>query len=471
MGTYQYDNTASEQRSLDDLSRQSGAAGDAVLLSRIRALEEELAAERETARRLARERQALEAGTALLREANEHLVLATFNAEHLREDAEAVNRRQNEFLAMLAHELRNPLSPISMAASMLANVPNASAQLVNLSRVIGRQVDHMARLLDDLLDAARISSGKITLDVQPLLLSELLQHAVETIQPRIEERGQHLGLALAAGMDPVVVDGDRVRLTQVFTNLIGNASKYTGDGGNLRVTATVEDGDAVVCIEDDGIGMAPEVIPHIFDLFTQGPRSLARSEGGLGVGLNVVRNLLAMHGAAVSAESPGLGQGSRFTVRLPRSSQAPAPQTAATVPVRAATLDILLVEDNVDACETLAGFLSAEGHHVRSAHDGHSGLAAALERSWDVIICDVGLPGMDGLDLIRAVRAQCAQGSYPFAVALSGYGQDEDRTRGLAAGFDRYLVKPVSAAALRDLIGSLQQAQGAGPGALTPEAP
>jgi len=461
MGTYQYDDTASEQRSLDDLSRQSGGASEAVLLLRIRALEAELEAERETARRLARERQALEAGTALLREANEHLVLATFNAEHLREDAEAVNRRQNEFLAMLAHELRNPLSPISMAASMLANVPNASAQLVNLSRVIGRQVDHMARLLDDLLDAARISSGKITLSVQPLLLSELLQHAVETIQPRIEERGQRLALVLApdgvSGGDPVVVDGDRVRLTQVFTNLIGNASKYTGDGGQLRVTAAVEDGAAVVLIEDDGIGMAPEVIPHIFDLFTQGPRSLARSEGGLGVGLNVVRNLLVMHGASVRAESPGLGQGSRFTVRLPRSSQALAPQTAATVPVRAATLDILLVEDNIDACETLAGFLSAEGHQVRCAHDGHSGLAAALERSWDVIICDVGLPGMDGLDLIRAVRAAAPAGSYPFAVALSGYGQDEDRTRGLAAGFDRYLVKPVSAEALRDLIGSLPE--------------
>jgi signal transduction histidine kinase/ActR/RegA family two-component response regulator len=460
MGTYHYGNTASEQRSLDDLSRQSGAAGDAVLLRRIRALEEELEAERETARHLARERQALEAGTALLREANEHLVLATFNAEHLREDAEEVNRRQNEFLAMLAHELRNPLSPISMAASMLASVPNASAQLVNLSRVIGRQVDHMARLLDDLLDAARISSGKITLDVQPLLLSELLQHAVETIQPRIQERGQRLELVLApdagtdgvAGSDPVVVDGDRVRLTQVFTNLIGNASKYTGDGGKLRVTASVEDGEAVVLIEDDGIGMAPDVIPHIFDLFTQGPRSLARSEGGLGVGLNVVRNLLAMHGASVRADSDGLGQGSRFTVRLPRSSQALAPQEAAAVPARVATLDILLVEDNVDACETLAGFLGAEGHRVRSAHDGHSGLAAALDQSWDVIICDVGLPGMDGLDLIRAVRAAAPAGSYPFAVALSGYGQDEDRTRGLAAGFDRYLVKPVSAAALRDLL-------------------
>jgi signal transduction histidine kinase len=454
MGTYQEDQFASQQRSLDDLARQSAGTQEAFLLRRIRALEDELEAAHEHARQQARERQALEAGVALLREANEHLVLATFNAEHLREDAEAVNRRQNEFLAMLAHELRNPLSPISMAASLLGNVPNASPQLANLSRVIGRQVDHMARLLDDLLDAARISSGKITLSVQPLPLAELLQHAVETIQPRIQERRQHLVLELAPGAEAAVVDGDRVRLTQVFTNLIGNASKYTGDGGTLRVTATVEEGDVSVVVEDNGIGMAPDVIPHIFDLFTQGPRSLARSEGGLGVGLNVVRNLLAMHGAAVSADSAGLGQGSRFTVRLPRSSSSLKPQAPATTAVRAAALSILLVEDNVDACDTLAGFLSSEGHQVRCAYDGHEGLAAALAESWDVIICDVGLPGMDGLDLMRAVRAANAD-KPPFAVALSGYGQDDDRTRGLAAGFDRYLVKPVAAASLRDVIAQL----------------
>ena len=464
MGTYQGDKMASQQRSFDDSGRQSTGLSEAALLQRIRTLEDELAAARAAAIVHARERQALEAGAALLRDANEHLVLATFNAEHLREDAEAANRRQNEFLAMLAHELRNPLSPISMAASLLGTMPNASPQLANLSRVIGRQVDHMARLLDDLLDAARISIGKITLSVQPLLLSELLQHAVETIQPRIQERRQHLRLDLAPGAERLVVEGDRVRLTQVFTNLIGNASKYTGDGGNLRVTASLEAslgpgagvgaGEALVVVEDDGIGMAPEVIPHIFDLFTQGPRSLARSEGGLGVGLNVVRNLLAMHGASVHAESAGLGLGSRFTVRLPRSAQPVDPQAPAAAPPRRAMLNILLVEDNVDACDTLAGFLAAEGHQVRCAYDGRSGLAAALSQPWDVIICDVGLPGMDGLDLMRAVRA-AELDKHPVAVALSGYGQDEDRTRGLEAGFDHYLVKPVAAAGLRELIAEL----------------
>jgi signal transduction histidine kinase/ActR/RegA family two-component response regulator len=450
MGTYREQQGASEQRSFDESARQSAGAQDAYLLHRIRVLEDELAAAREHARVQARERQALEAGTALLREANEHLVLATFNAEHLREDAEAANRRQNEFLAMLAHELRNPLSPISMAASLLGTVPNATPQLANLARVIGRQVDHMARLLDDLLDAARISSGKITLSVQPLPLAELLQHAVETIQPRIQERRQQLQLTLAPGADAAVVDGDRVRLTQVFTNLIGNASKYTGDGGTLRVTASLDAGQALVVVEDDGIGMAPEVIPHIFDLFTQGPRSLARSEG-----LNVVRNLLAMHAATVHADSAGLGQGSRFTVRLPRSSGTVGTQAPAKAPARRTALNVLLIEDNVDACDMLAGFLASEGHQVRCAYDGHAGLAAALDGDWDVIICDVGLPGMDGLDLMRAVRA-AESGTHPFAVALSGYGQDDDRTRGLAAGFDRYLVKPVAAASLRDVIAELE---------------
>jgi len=446
MGTYQDNSLASEQRSLD--------MPDTYLLRRVHELEADLAAARAQIERQMREREALDAGVALLREANEHLVLATFNAEHLREDAEAANRRQNEFLAMLAHELRNPLSPISMAASLLGTVPNASPQLTNLSRVIGRQVDHMARLLDDLLDAARISSGKITLSVQPLLLSELIQHAVETIQPRIQERRQRLQVELAPAAERTVVDGDRVRLTQVFTNLLGNASKYTGDGGILKVTAGVEDGEAVVGVEDNGIGMAPDVIPHIFDLFTQGPRSLARSEGGLGVGLNVVRNLLAMHGATVRADSPGLGQGSRFTVRLPCSGRAVAPQAAAPAPARRAMLNILLVEDNVDACDTLAGFLASEGHQVRCAYDGHQGLAAAQEQAFDVIICDIGLPGLDGLDLMRSVRS-AQQGGRPFAVALSGYGQEEDRARGMDAGFDHYLVKPVAAADLRALMAQL----------------
>jgi signal transduction histidine kinase len=258
------DQRRSRQRTLDDAMDEVLHAGmpESFLLRRIAALEDEVA---------------------VLREANEHLVLATFNAESLREDAEAANRRQNEFLAMLAHELRNPLSPIATAATLLERTQTASPQLLGLARVIGRQVGHMAHLLDDLLDAARISSGKITLSREPLALAEVLRAAAETVQPRVLERGQQMVLTLPP--DTVVVDGDRVRLTQVFTNLLSNASKYTGDGGRIDVGVMHDPEQVCVTVEDNGIGIGPDVIPHIFDLFTQGPGARARCEGGVGVGV------------------------------------------------------------------------------------------------------------------------------------------------------------------------------------------
>jgi CheY-like chemotaxis protein len=354
---------------------------------------------------------------------------------------------------MLAHELRNPLSPIGMAASLLDRTPNATPQLHKLSRVIGRQVDHMAKLLDDLLDAARVSSGKITLSTEPLVLADVLQQAVETTQPSVQERRQRLQVELPP--ESVVVEGDQVRLTQVFTNLLANASKYTPDGGTLRLTARADDGEVTVGIEDNGNGIAPEIIPFIFDLFTQGPRALARSEGGLGVGLNVVRNLVNMHAGTVTAESRGAGQGSYFTVHLPRSGQRSVDRGPSQVAVTGGRKRVLVVEDNPDTCATLAACLREEGHEVITALDGRSGLAAALERPYDVIVCDIGLPGLDGLGLIRAVRAAVggADGSRPLAIAMTGYGQPEDVARGLEAGFDHYLVKPVGLEALLPLIG------------------
>jgi signal transduction histidine kinase len=385
-----------------------------------------------------------------LREANEHLVKATVNAQCLRDDAEAANRRQNEFLAMLAHELRNPLSPISMAATLLERIPDASPQLRNLRQVIGRQVDHMAHLLDDLLDAARISSGKITLEVHPLRLAEVIEQAVKTVQPRIRERGQQLQVDQTAG--DLIIEGDKVRLTQVFSNLLANASKYTGDHGHiaLRVEAA---GDAV-CIEiaDDGAGIAPEVIPHIFDLFTQGPRSLARSEGGLGVGLNVVRNLIGMHGGKVEAHSAGLGSGATFRVLLPVSSKPAQVLVPQVAPVAAGEARrVLLIEDNVDACITLGDFLLTEGHSVSLAYDGISGLDAAVHGEFDVIVCDIGLPGIDGFDVVRRLGEARAD-ARPMTVALSGYCQSEDRERALDAGFDHYFVKPLKPEDLLALI-------------------
>ncbi len=441
------DDSNSVQRSLQSGSEQlSSDPLSATLLRHIGTLEDELARLRESLR----EKEALEATVARLREANEHLVVAAINAQGSRDDAEATNRRQNEFLAMLAHELRNPLVPISMSAMLLERSSDASPQLLNFSKVIRRQVDHMARLLDDLLDAARISSGKITLSLEPMQVSNAIDQALETVLPRIRERGQHLYLNMPS--EPAGTRGDRVRLTQVFTNLIGNASKYTGDGGNVYVDVTVETGEVVVSVRDNGTGIAPEVLPHIFDLFTQGPRSLARSEGGLGVGLNVVRNVVSMHGGTVRADSDGLGQGSRFVVRLPLCPLTnSAPPREATAAQPAGNCRVLLVEDNIDACETLKAFLELEAHEVTMAHDGQAGLDAMLAHDYDVIVCDIGLPGMDGLEVLARLRAS-SKGAQPLAIGLSGYGQAEDRSRALAAGFDHYLVKPVSPDALLALV-------------------
>ena len=450
------DDKGSMQRSLDqELPALGQDAYAAALMRHIGGLENELARLRE----VAREKEALERTVDRLREANEHLVLAAINAQGSRDDAEAANRRQNEFLAMLAHELRNPLVPISMSSMLLERSANASPQLLNFSKVIRRQVDHMARLLDDLLDAARISSGKITLNLEPMAISNAIDQALETVLPRIRERGQHLFLNVPP--EPVGTRGDRVRLTQVFTNLIGNASKYTGDGGNVHVDVEVEDHEVIVSVRDNGIGIAPEVLPHIFDLFTQGPRSLARSEGGLGVGLNVVRNLVSMHGGTVKADSGGPGQGSRFVVRLPLCTLARAePPAAAAAPAGPGRCRVLLIEDNIDACETLKAFLEMEGHEVTMAHDGKAGLDLLLAQDFEVVVCDIGLPGMDGLEVLSALRAS-GKAAQPVAIGLSGYGQAEDRARAISAGFDHYLVKPVSPESLLSLVAARRHA-GAG---------
>ncbi|AVR96082.1 hybrid sensor histidine kinase/response regulator [Pseudoduganella armeniaca] len=391
---------------------------------------------------------------AQLREANAHLVMATVNAQSLQDEAEAANRRQNEFLAMLAHELRNPLAPISMAAAMLERMPQPTPELAALRGVISRQVEHMARLLDDLLDAARISSGKITLTIAPLALGDVVERALETVQPRIAERRQQLRVALHE--PALALDGDKVRLTQVLSNLLGNASKYTQDGGTVGLRSEACELGVRLIVSDDGTGIGPDVLPHIFDLFTQGPRSLARSEGGLGVGLNVVRNLVQMHGGTVQAHSDGIGLGSRFTIELPvgAAEAVPAAEDTVASPAHDAC-KVLLIEDNVDVCDTLKSFLMLDRHVVTAAYDGSQGLALALTGDFDVLLCDIGLPQLDGLEVIARLRAQEADAARTrrlFAIALSGYGQPEDRARALAAGFDEYLVKPVRPDSLLELV-------------------
>jgi signal transduction histidine kinase/ActR/RegA family two-component response regulator len=457
MGTYDESNAGSEQRSLmGDDTIPGGAMREHDLHHRIAMLEAELS----HARVLLRDRERLADQVDQLREANENLVMATVSAQSLRDLAEATNRRQTEFLAMLAHELRNPLAPLSMSASLLqglAAAPGSSGQLAHVAGVVRRQVDQMARLLDDLLDAARISSGKITLSTRALALSGALDQAVETVAPRIRERGQHLSVELPG--EALHIEGDPVRLTQVFANLLGNASKYTGNGGCIVLRAWREEGEVVVQVSDNGTGIHPDMLPQIFDLFIQGPRSLARSEGGLGIGLNVVRNLVGMHGGTVSADSPGEGQGSTFTVRLPVSGAAAPVSDVPTVPSTAeGACRILLIEDNVDACDTLRTLLELAGHEVAVAYDGNAGLEAAQARPYDIVICDIGLPGIDGLEVMTRLRGAEGAGQ-PFSIALSGYGQCEDRERAIGAGFDRYLIKPAAPDALLELVGEARESR------------
>jgi signal transduction histidine kinase/CheY-like chemotaxis protein len=424
------------------------APREQALLERIAQLEDDGARMREALHE--RELQLLQAER--LREANEHLVVAALEAQGLRDDAEATNRRQNEFLAMLAHELRNPLAPIGMAGALLARAPNASPQVLQMTNVVKRQVDHMSRLLDDLLDAARISGGKINLSRAPVALADVLAQAIETVMPRLKERQQRLAVDVPDA--PTILDGDAVRLTQVFTNLLGNASKYTGDHGQVRLAVAVGATAVTITVSDNGTGIDAGVLPHIFDLFTQGPRSLARSEGGLGVGLNVVSNLVTMHGGRVEARSDGIGQGATFTVTLPLSAITLAATPDALAPALApGGCAMLLIEDNVDACDTLGHLLTLEGHAVATAYDGSAGLAAAQARRFDVIVCDIGLPGLDGYEVVRRLRAS-ADGAAPYVIALSGYCQAEDRARALAAGFDQYVVKPIQPEALLALIGA-----------------
>jgi signal transduction histidine kinase/CheY-like chemotaxis protein len=398
------------------------------------------------------ERDLLLAQNRLLCGANEKLVLATFAAQTLRDEAKAANQRQNEFLAMLAHELRNPLAPISMAGTMLSRMPSPSPQLLGVQKIIERQVAHLSRLLDDLLDAARINSGKITLARAPILLADQLRCAADTVQLRMAERGQHLRLHVPA--ENIMLNGDAVRLGQVFSNLLVNASKFTQEGGMIELSAWVVEDKVMITVADNGEGISEEVIPNIFSLFTQGPRSLARSGGGLGIGLNVVKSVIEMHGGTVEASSPGLGFGSVFTLTMPALVAVPAPAVA-TQQVAPAQLGrrILLVEDNRDASEMLTMFLQSAGHSVVTAFDGITGLAIAIAEHFDVLVCDIGLPGLDGYGVICELTGTVGK-KVPFPIAMSGYGQAEDRARALAAGFARYLVKPVDVDELLGLIES-----------------
>ena len=394
----------------------------------------------------------VEARNSELRQANEHLVIATLAAKELTEAADLAHRRQDEFLAMLAHELRNPLAPIRSAVALLARMNSTEPMLPLIREVIQRQVGHMARLLDDLLDVSRVTSGKVTLQRRPTAVGEFVDQAVETCRALIDARHQLLTLDMPA--TPPFVDGDPVRLAQIVGNLLHNAAKYTQEGGAIALSARRQGETVVIRVSDNGIGISAEALPHIFDLFTQDERSLSRSQGGLGIGLTVVRSMVELHAGTVEARSGGLGQGSAFIVTLPRLEHvveaASTFASAAPAPTRAR---ILLIDDNVDAGVILAMLLRLSGHEVAVALDGPSALEAFAEVRPQIVLCDIGLPGMDGYAVAARMRER-GPGPMPVMIALTGYGGSKDRERALAAGFDHHLVKPADPEALLRLIDS-----------------
>ncbi|HEY0133493.1 MAG TPA: ATP-binding protein, partial [Nannocystis sp.] len=354
------------------------------------------------------------------------------------------DRRKDEFLAMLAHELRNPLAPMQSALALLDAEGSRSPAAVRLRAVIGRQMSHMTRLVDDLLDVARITSGKVVLKPESVELGRVVALAVETSRPLIDAK-RHALTVDAPG--PIWLDADPVRLAQVISNLLNNAAKYTDDGGQISVSARREGGDAVIRVRDTGIGLSADMLPRVFELFTQASAGLARSAGGLGIGLTLVRKLVELHGGNVSVSSAGRGEGSEFVVRLPAGTGGASDDAPAETPRPEGPRRVLLVDDNPDALETMSMLLEMFGHEVATASDGVKAVEVARSFRPEVMFLDLGLPGRDGYEVARILREEFPKGTL-WLVALTGYGQDEDRRRTHDAGFDQHLVKPVEPEAL-----------------------
>ncbi len=365
--------------------------------------------------------------------------------------------RKDEFLAMLAHELRGPLAPIRNAVSVIRKVVPVEPRVGWAAEIIARQSQQLARLVEDLMDMARISSGKLILNREPIELSVLLGRSRESGQPLIEARNQHMEVKLPD--ETVYVEGDLIRLNQVIGNLLNNASKYTSEGGTISVVAHATEREVEISVTDDGAGISPDMLPRVFDLFTQADATLDRSLGGLGIGLALVRRLVELHGGTVEAHSEGTGHGSRFTVRLPRLAleQRPSPAPVADDRTRAVLgRRVLLVDDDVDSAESGAMVLELAGHTVRVAHDGASALDAAALFRPEVVVLDIGLPGMSGYEVARQLRGRRETAS-AVLIALTGYGQPEDVSRSRSAGFDHHLVKPVDPERLAELVGGEQR--------------
>ena len=364
-----------------------------------------------------------------------------------RVEAERLSRMKDEFLAMLAHELRNPLAPISSSSALLGLQFRDEPRVRQASAIIGRQVKHMSRLIDDLLDVSRVTRGLVTLQVDDVDLCEVVRSALDQTHPLIEEKSHRVELDLP--QYPLQVRGDATRLIQAVANILNNAAKYTPPAGTIRVSLALHAGRARLQVRDNGSGMPPDLLPSVFDLFTQGARTLARSQGGLGLGLALVKKLVELHGGEVGADSAGVGLGSVFTIELPcapaaddGSARAGAAGAQAFRPLR-----VLVVDDNADAADSLAMLLRAQGHTVMVDYSGRGALRRALREAPDAMVIDIGLPDMDGYQLATLLRAQLETRD-AVLVAATGYGEERDRARAREAGFAHHLVKPVDIAAL-----------------------
>jgi CheY-like chemotaxis protein/two-component sensor histidine kinase len=365
--------------------------------------------------------------------------------------------RKAEFLAILAHELRNPLAPIRNAVQFLRELDAQNPRAEWAREVIDRQVNHLAKLVDDLLAVSELMQGRINLQKRSIDVADFLEQALENNRPLIRSRRHELVVSLPA--EAFYVHGDPVRLEQVAHNLLHNAARYTPEGGRLRLEAYPEDGQAVIRVKDNGIGINGDLLPRVFDLFGQDGQGPDQNPGGLGLGLPIAKQLVDLHGGRIEANSEGAGKGSEFTVRLPLDSdvsQAVAPLTPAEPsPFPGTPLRVLVVDDNRDAVESLSVLLELEGHAVQSAPDGLQALELAPSFLPQVILLDIGLPGMDGYEVAQRLR-DLPETRQALLVAVTGYGQPEDRARSRAAGFDHHLVKPIDLGELSGLLASYQ---------------
>jgi PAS domain S-box-containing protein len=367
------------------------------------------------------------------------------------------DRKKDEFLAMLAHELRNPLAPIRNALEILAMADDNPVAVKEMREMMERQVQQLVRLVDDLFDVSRITRGTFELRQERIDLAAVVATALETSRPLIEARKHRLVVDVPS--EPLFVHGDITRLAQVVSNLLNNSARYTSEGGEIRLVVERRDDQAVIRVHDSGIGIPSDMLAHVFDMFTQLSGSTQNSQGGLGIGLTLVRNLVEMHGGVVVAHSEGAGKGSEFVVQLPLlESQPAAPHsngsTEVVTPGTSASHRVLVVDDNIDAAESLGRMLRLMGNQVRTAHDGPSALEAAAAFIPDLVLLDIGLPGMDGHEVARRLRLLSGLQN-AVLVAQTGWGQDEDRKRSREAGFNHHLVKPVSVAALQEVLSEL----------------